>query len=158
MIGRAVFDGQTLAEGDRPLAVERSAERVDDAADQSLAHGHVHDTTRALDLIARVQVLVFAKEHDADLVRIDVECDAEQIAGKLHQLIKSHARKARDLGDAGGDARDRAHLARRQLRRERVQRPANTCECLVEDSMQAIRRRYSLVRLWGRGHRCRPIG
>ena len=134
------FDGQTQAGGDRPLAIEWPTQRVDDASDQSIAHRHVHHATRAFDLIARVQVLAFAKKHDADFVRIDVERDAEQIAGKLHQLIKAHARKARDLGDADGDARDRAHLTRRHLRRERFQRPADTRERLVEDSMQAIRR------------------
>ena len=134
------FDGQTLAGGDRPFAIEWPAQRVDDAPDQSIAHRHVHHTTRALDLIARVQMLAFAKEHDADFVLIDVERDAVQIAGKLHQLIKAHARKARDLGDADGDARDRAHLTRRHLRRESFQRPADTRERLVEDSMQAIRR------------------
>ena len=85
-------------------------------------------------------MLAFAKEHDADFVRIDVECDAVQITGKLHQLIKAHARKARDLGDADGDARDRAHLLRRHLRRERFQRAADTRERLVEDGTQAIRR------------------
>ena len=134
------LDGQTLAGGDRPFAIEWPAQRVDDAPDQSIAHRHVHHTTRTLDLVARVQMLAFAKEHDADFVRIDVERDAVQIAGKLHQLIKADARKARDLGDAGGDARDRAHLTRRQLRREGFQRPADTRERLVEDAMQAIRR------------------
>ena len=85
-------------------------------------------------------MLAFAEEHDADFVRIDVERDAVQIAGKLHQLIKAHARKARDLGDADGDARDRAHLTRRQLRREGFQRPADSRERVVEDAVQAIRR------------------
>ena len=137
--GRA-FDGQALAGGDRPFAVERPAQGVDDAPDQSIAHRHVHHATRALDLVARVQMLAFAEEHDADFVRIDVERDAVQIAGKLHQLLEAHARKARDLGDADGDAGDRAHLARRQLRREGVQRSADTRERLVEDGMQAVRR------------------
>ncbi len=118
MGGGRAFDGQALAGGHRPLAIERPAERVDDAPQQSVAHGHVHDPARALDLIAGVQMPVFAEQHDADFVLVHVERDAEQIAGKLHQLLKAHAGKAGDLGDAGGDAGDRAHLARRQLRRE----------------------------------------
>ena len=134
------FDGQTLAGGDRPLAIEWPAQGVDNAPDQSIAHRYVHHTTRALDLGARVQVPAIAKQHDADFVLIDVERDAVQIAGKLHQFIKAHARKARDLGDADGDARDRAHLTRRHLRGESFQRPADTSERLIEDSMQAIRR------------------
>ena len=130
--------GKRWLEGDRPFAIERPAQRVDDAPDQSVAHRHVHHTTCAFDLSARVQMLAIAKQHDADFVLIDVERDAVQIAGKLHQLIKAHARKTRDLGDADGDARDRAHLARRHLRREGCQRPADARERLVEDSMQAI--------------------
>ena len=141
MMGRCgTFDGQTLTRGDRPFSIEWLAQRVDDAPDQSIAHRHVHHATRTFDLIARVQMLAFAKEHDTDFVRIDVERDAEQIAGKLHQLIKAHARKARDLGDADGYARDRAHLTRRQLRHEGFQRAADTRERLVEDGMQAIGR------------------
>jgi hypothetical protein len=64
------------------------------------------------DFIARVQMPVFAEQHDADFVLVHVECDAEHIAGKHHQFIKAHAGKARDPGDARGDAGDRAHLAR----------------------------------------------
>jgi len=36
------------------LAIERRAQRVDDSADQPVAHRHVHDPARPLDLIARV--------------------------------------------------------------------------------------------------------
>ena len=134
------LDGQTLAGDDRPFAVERPAQRIDDAADQSLAHRHVHHASCALDLIAGMQVLAIAEQHDADLVLIDVKRDAEQVAGKLHQLIEAHARQARDLGDADGDARDRAHLTRRQLRRERCRASGDARERAVEDAaLQAIR-------------------
>ena len=133
------FNRQTLVGGDRPFAVERSAQWVDDAPDQSIAHRHVHHTSRSFDLRARMQTLAFAKQYDADFVFIDIERDAVEIAGKLHQLIKAHAWKASDLGDADGDARDRADFARRQSRRESCQRPADASERLVEDSMQGIR-------------------
>ena len=125
--------GKRWLEATGPLPSSGPAQRIDDAADQAIAHRHVHHATRALDLSARMQMLAVAKQHDADFVLIDVERDAVQIAGKLHQLIKAHARKARDLGDADGDARDRAHLTRRHLRRECVQRPADTRERLVEE-------------------------
>ena len=90
--GRAL-DGQALAGGDRPPAVEWATQGIDDAPDQAVTHRHVHHATRTLDLVARVQMLAFAEEHDADLVRIDVERDAVEIAGKLHQLIEAHARE-----------------------------------------------------------------
>ena len=152
---RGAFDGQTPAGRDRPFAIERRAQRVDDAPDQPIAHRHVHHPARALDLIARVQMPAIAKQHDADFVLIDVERDAVQIAGKLHQFIKAHARKARDLGDADGDARDRAHFTRRQLRRESLQRPADARERLVEGRTAGYQSECSMVRLWGRPARYR---
>jgi hypothetical protein len=85
-------------------------------------------------------VFAVAKEHDADFVFIYVECYTEQIAGKLHQFIIADTRKASDLGDADGDAHDRAHLTRRQLRREDFQRTADSRERSIEDRMQTIKR------------------
>jgi hypothetical protein len=64
----------------------------------------------ALDFIARVQMPVFAEQHDANFVLVHVERNAEQIAGKRHQFLKAHAGQTGDLGDAGGDAGDRADL------------------------------------------------
>ena len=107
--GRA-FDRQVPAFGHRPVAVKGSAERVDDASQQPVAHDHVHDPARAPDFIPRVEMPVFAEQHDPDLFRVHVECDAEHIAGKHHQFIKADAGKARDTGDARGNAGNRAHL------------------------------------------------
>ena len=83
---------------------------------------------------------VFAEQHDADLVLVHVEGDAEHAAGKLDQLLEAHAGQAGDPGDAGGDAGDRADLARRQLRREGFPRLADAGERAVEDALQAFRR------------------
>ena len=63
-----------------PLVVEWPAERVDDASHQAVAHGHVHDSARALDFVARVQMPVFAEQHDADFILVHVERDAEHPA------------------------------------------------------------------------------
>ena len=71
------LDRQSLTGGNRSFAVERPAQWVDDSPDQSIAHRHVHYSTRALDLIARVQALAIAKQHDADFILIDVEGDAD---------------------------------------------------------------------------------
>ena len=62
------FNRQSLAGGDRPLAIEWPAQRIDDTPDQAIADRHVHHTTCALDFIARVQVPAMAKQHDADFV------------------------------------------------------------------------------------------
>ena len=84
-------------------------------------------------------MFAFAQEHHADFVRVDIERDAIEIARKLHQLIKAHARKTSNLCDPDGDARDRSHLARRQLWTNGVQRPADPRECVVKKVVQAIR-------------------
>ena len=144
--GRAVhdgrggaFDGQALAGGHRPVAIEWPTERVDDASQQSIAHGHVHDPARALDFISRVQMPVFAEQNDANFVRVHVERNAEHIAGKCHQFIKAHAGKTGHLGDAGGDAGDRAHLPWRQLRRECFPHLAYSGKRAVENVLEALR-------------------
>ena len=86
---RGTFDGQALGGGDRPLAVERPTERVDDASQQAVAHGHVHHPAGALDFIAGMQMPVFAEQHDADLVLVHVERDAEYAARKLQAVPRS---------------------------------------------------------------------
>ena len=144
--GRAVhdmrggtLDGQELAGEHRPVAVERTAERVDDAPEQSIAHGHVHDPARALHFISRVEMRVFAEQNDANFIRVHVERNAEHVSGKRHQFIVANAGKPRHLGDAGGDAGDRAHLARRELRRECFPRLADFSKCGVENVFEGLR-------------------
>ena len=135
--GRA-FDGQTRPGGHRPVAIERPAQRIDDAPQQSVAHDHIHDPARALDLVAGVQMPVFAEQHDADFSLVHVERHADDIAGELYQLLEAHGGEAGDLGDAGGDAGDRANLPRRQLRRERFPHAADAGKSVVENTLQAF--------------------
>ena len=144
--GRAVhdgrggaFDGQALAGGHRPVAIERPAQRVDDAPQQSIAHGHVHDPARALDFISRVEMPVFAEQNDANFVFVHVERDAEQIAGKHDQFIEAHAGETGHFGDAGCDTGDRAHLPWRQFRRECFSHLADSGKRAVEIVLKALR-------------------
>ena len=72
---------------------------------------------------------VIAQQHDADFSLVHVEGDAKYIVGKLHQLVKPHARQAADRGDASGTGGDGAELVRSQLRcdafaRLPIERPA----------------------------------
>ena len=133
--GRSMGRRSAVVQG--AAAIERPTERVDDAAQQGIAHRHVHDAAFALDLVARVQVRMVAEQHDADLVFVDIEGDAAQAAGKPDQFLEADAGQAADLGDARGDRCDRAHLARDQLRHEPLSRLAHAREGLIEDALQA---------------------
>ncbi len=62
-LGRAPLGG-----GDGALAVERVAERVDDASEQGFAHGNVKQAARALDGVALLDLAPGAEEHGADVV------------------------------------------------------------------------------------------
>ena len=89
-VRRGPLDRQPHAAGHRSAAIEWSTQRVDDAPQQSVAHGHIHDPSCALNFVAGVQVPVFAEEHDTNLPLVHIERHAEQIAGKFHQLLKSN--------------------------------------------------------------------
>ena len=93
--GRSMGRRSLAATG--PLPSSGRPKRIDDAPQQSVAHGHVHDAARALDFIARVQMPVVAEQNHADFVLVHVERDAEHIAGKLHQLLKAHTGKPETL-------------------------------------------------------------
>ena len=80
--------GRRSLETTGAIAIERPAQWIDDASDQSVAHRHVHHMTPALDLIARMQLPVVAKQHDADFVFIDVECDAIHSPGNFSTSSK----------------------------------------------------------------------
>jgi hypothetical protein len=130
------LDGQAPGDDHGARFVQRSAKRVDDAAQQAVAHAHVHNPAGALDFVSSPHVRVVAKKHHPDLVRVHVEGDAEHVAGKLDQFVGADAGQAGDSGDAGGNASDGSHLARRQLRREGIAPLAEARERAVEDILQ----------------------
>ena len=93
---------------DRALAVDRIAERVDDAAEQVLADRHFDDGAGALDGVAFLDVAVGAEDHDADIVGFEVERHAADAAGEFDHLAGLDIVEAIDAGDAVADGQ---HLA-----------------------------------------------
>src|SRR3546814_236543 len=67
---RLHFDAHALFGLDRALAVDRIAEAIDDAAEQTLADGNVDDRSGALNGVAFLDLGVAAEDHDADIVEI----------------------------------------------------------------------------------------
>jgi hypothetical protein len=108
---RLHLDAGAVDVGQRALAVDRVAERVDDAAEQPLANRHVHDRAGAGDGVALAHALVVAEDHDADIVGLEVERHALQAGGgKLHQLAGHDVLQPEDARDAVADGQHGADL------------------------------------------------
>ncbi len=95
---------------DRALAVDRVAERVDDAAEQALADGGVHDRAGALDRLAFLDVAVGAEDHDADIVGLEVQGHAAHAVLELDHLARLDVVEPVGAGDAVTDGQHLADL------------------------------------------------
>ncbi len=108
--GREALDLAELLRGDRALAVDRLAERVDDAADQLFADRHRDDPVRPLDGVAFLDFLVVAEEHRADALLFEVQGNPEHAVRELEHLAGHRVFDAVHAGDAVADRHDRADL------------------------------------------------
>ena len=109
--------GRVSAACDRALAVERVAERVDDAAEKASPTGHAHHLAGAADGLALLDVLPLAEERDADVVLLEVERDADDAVLELEPLERDAVLEPVDAGDAVADLEHGADLARGRSRR-----------------------------------------
>ena len=102
--GRLDVDAGALGGVDRALAVDRVAERVDDAAEKLLADRHVDDRAGALDRLAFLDLAVAAENHDADVVGLEVQRHAARAVLELDHLAGLDLVEAVGAGDAVADA------------------------------------------------------
>ena len=108
--GRDALGRVELGRLDRALVVDGAPEGVDDAADEGRAHGHLDDAPRAADLLAFLDHLRFAEQHDADLVLLEVQGEAEDVVAEVHELAGHDLVEAVDARDAVADREHRADL------------------------------------------------
>ena len=115
--GLALDDARRLELGgaggrrvDVALAVERVAERVDDAPQQLLADGDLEQLARPLDGVALDHVHPRAEQHDADVVGLEVQREARHVVRELEHLERLAVLEAVDAGDAVGHREDGADL------------------------------------------------
>ena len=99
-----------LAGLDVTLPVDRLTEGVDDAAEECVADRHRQHLAGALDLLALLDLAELTEDHGADAVLVEVQCDAEDAAGELEQLLGHHRGQTLDVGDAVTGVDDGADL------------------------------------------------
>ena len=89
--GRSI--GMVVVVDDRSLAVERSSERIDDAAEQFRPHRHAHDIAGAAHAIARLDAVDVVEQHAADAVRAPATARS-RIAPSRNSGVRRAARRA----------------------------------------------------------------
>src|SRR6202030_934425 len=101
--GRLDVDALALGRLDRALAVDGIAERVDDAAEQALAHRRVDDGAGALDGLAFLDLAVGTEDDDTDVVGFEVQRHAARAVFELDHLAGLDVVQPVDAGDTVAD-------------------------------------------------------
>ena len=106
--GRSIGSSVSVAIG--PLAVERAAERIDDAAEQRRPHRHAHDIARAAHRIAGLDRIDIVQQDAADPVAFEHLGEAELSLVEAQQLIEPDVGQPGDERDAVPDLLDPTDL------------------------------------------------
>src|SRR5215469_15377811 len=94
--------------GQRALAVDRLAQRIDDAPQETAPDGHIDDRASALDDVTFVDAAVLAEDDDPDVVALEVERHAPHPVRELDHLARLHLVEPVDTRNAIADRQDRA--------------------------------------------------
>ncbi len=106
-------DDLKLAElrgSDRALAIERLAERIDDAAQHGGPDRDFDDAAGFLHRVALFDLGIVANEHRANRILFEVQREAHDAAGELEELSHLAVRQAVDARDAVADLEHRADV------------------------------------------------
>ena len=76
--GRLDFDQLALVGDNRAFAVDGFTQSVDNAAQQCFADGNIGDATGRFDLCALFDVVLIARDNNADVVFFQVQRDAHR--------------------------------------------------------------------------------
>jgi len=107
---RGVFDRAISFGRDRTLAVDRVAQRVDDASEQRLTDRHGDDAAGAPNLHPLLDFGVGAEDDDADVVLFEVERDPQKTVRKLDEFRLLDGLEPVDARDARADLDHRSDL------------------------------------------------
>ncbi len=106
--GRDLLDRIRRVARDRALAVERLAERVDDAAEQPFADRHLQQLAGPADFVALLEPRVVAEDDDAHFGLVEVQREAGDAVAEVEHLVQHHVAQPFDAGDAVADFADDA--------------------------------------------------
>ncbi len=109
--GRHDVDRPELLRDDLALAVERAAERIDDAADELRADAGLDDPAGGADGAALFDAGVVAEDDRAHGVLFEVEREAEDVLAEVEQLGGHAAGEPVDPRDAVADLDDGADIS-----------------------------------------------
>ena len=117
MPGASFSTGYDVVLAIGPFAVERLAERVDDASEQALADGHLQQPPGGAHLAALLQLGVVAEDDGADFGLVEVQRQAGDAVAEVEHLVEHGVAETFDLRDAVADLADHADglLGRRGL-------------------------------------------
>src|SRR5262252_1631161 len=145
---------------DRPLVVDRIAERIDHPAKQALADRHVHNRAGPLDGLALDDLAILAEDHDTDIVGFQIERHPADAILKLDHLAGLHIVEPVDARDAIAHRQDLADLRdfrllaeildllledRRDFCRPDIHQPTSFIACL--SALSLVRKELSTMRL-----------
>src|SRR3712207_178890 len=108
--GRLQLEGAAAGGLDRAGAVDRVAQRVDHAAEVTVAHGDGEHLAGAANLLALLDAGEVTEDHDADLADVEVQRQSADAALELEQLVGHDRGQPLDAGDAVAGLGDGAHL------------------------------------------------
>src|SRR2546422_3671147 len=121
----------------RPLPVQRGADRVHDPPDDGLPDGDFRNPARPLDEIPLLDMLVGAQDHRADVVLFQVQRDPLEPARKLQQLAGHRPIQPVDLGDAVPDLEHGADFGHVYLLLEGLHLISDDCADLFRFDLHA---------------------
>ena len=108
--GRLQLEGAAAGGLDLAAAVDRVAQRVDDAAEVAVADGHGEHLAGAADLLALLDAGEVTQDDDADLAHVEVQRQTADAALELEQLVGHDRGQSLDTGDAVAGLGDDADL------------------------------------------------
>ena len=104
--------------GDRALPVERTSQRVDDAAEQCFPGRYPHHVSGGAHAVARLDAADIIEQHAADTVRVEHLRKAELAMFETQQFVEPDLAHARNQRDAVTHLFDAADLFRPSAERQ----------------------------------------